>query len=242
MGQSLCTHWHAATLGAQPFSAWPAWGGQSSSLVQRPPLAVGSALPGDSAPSVLHTLQPTSTHAWLFIAGAGVDLDQVEDNRVIFRFISQLVKGNRLCWLRQALPSLSRHSQVLGQVTPMLGLQKGHTPGTMRAQRMQQKRPWCTGLHQATLPATFIQEQQHRDPTAPESQVSKTTCLCPSSPSIPPARVGRCPRGSCPSQHGHPLTGTGCWPCTYFWEGSSKPRAPAWQHPTAKRVPLITES
>lgn len=146
------------------------------------PLAVGSALTGDSAPSVLHTLQPTSTHAWLFIAGAGVDLDQVEDNRVIFRFISQLVKGNRLCWLRQALPSLSRHSQVLGQVTPMLGLQKGHTPGTMRAQRMQQKRLWCTGLHQATLPAIFIQEQQHRDPTAPESQSQKLHVCAPQAP------------------------------------------------------------
>lgn len=66
-----------------------------------------------------------------------VDLDQVEDNKVIFRFISQLVKGNRLCWLRQTLPNLLRHSEVLGQVTPMVGLEKGHTPDAMRAQRTQ---------------------------------------------------------------------------------------------------------
>lgn len=139
MGQSLCTHWHAATLRAQPFSAWPAWWGQSSSVAawcRDHPLAVGSAT-GDSAPTVLHTLQPTLTCAWLFIAGTHVDLDQVEDNKVIFRFISQLVKGNRLCWLRQALPSLSGHSQVLGRVTPMVGLEKGHSLDTMRAQRMQ---------------------------------------------------------------------------------------------------------
>lgn len=60
----------------------------------------GQAPAGDSAPTVLHTLQPISTYAWLFIAGSDVDLDQVEDNKVIFRFISQLVKGNRLCWLQ----------------------------------------------------------------------------------------------------------------------------------------------
>lgn len=90
---------------------------------------------------MLHTLQPSSTHAWLFIAGTDVDLDQVEDNKVIFSFISQLVKGNRLCWLRQALPNLSGHSQVLGQVTTVLGLEKGHTADIMGAQRTQQKRP-----------------------------------------------------------------------------------------------------
>lgn len=67
-------------------------------------------------------------------------------------------------------------------------------------------------------------------------------CLYPSSPSIPPDRVSRCPKGSCPSWHGHALTGTGRWRRAYFWEGGFKPRAPAWQHPTAKTVPLITES
>lgn len=108
---------------------------------ETPPLQWGQPLTGDSDPTVLHSLQPTSIYAWLFIAGTDVDLDQVEDNKVIFRFISQLVKGNRLCWLRQALPNLSRHSRVLGQVTPMAGLEKGHTPDTLRAQRTQEKRP-----------------------------------------------------------------------------------------------------
>lgn len=96
----------------------------------------GQPWTGDSAPTVLHTLQPTSTYGWLFIAGAHVDWDQVEDNKVIFRFISQLVKGNRLCWLRRALPNLSRHSQVVGQVTPVVVLEKGHALAT-RAQRTQ---------------------------------------------------------------------------------------------------------
>lgn len=54
--------------------------------MQRPPLAGDQPLTGDSAPTLLHTLQPTST--WLFIAETDVDLDQVEDNKVIFRFIS----------------------------------------------------------------------------------------------------------------------------------------------------------
>lgn len=144
IGQSLFTHWHAATLGAQPFPAWPARWGQSSSFAawcRDPPPQWGQPLTGDSDPSVLHSLQPTSIYAWLFIAGTDVDLDQVEDNKVIFRFISQLVKGNRLCWLRQALPNLSRHSRVLRQVTPMAGVEKGHTPDTLRAQRTQEKRP-----------------------------------------------------------------------------------------------------
>lgn len=207
-GQSLCTYWHAAILRAQPFSAWPEWWGQSSSFAawcRDHPLAVGSAT-GDSAPTVLHTLQPTLTCAWLFIAGTDVDLDQVEDNKVIFRFISQLVKGNRLCWLRQALSSLSGHSQVLGRVTPMVGLEKGHSLDTMRAQRMQ-KRPQCPGLHRATLPATFIQGAAAQGPHSSRSQKTQTSpCLCSSSPSIPPDRTARCPKGSCPSQHGHPLT------------------------------------
>lgn len=89
--------------GHSPFSAWPVWWGQSSSFAawcRDPSLQWGQAPAGDSAPTVLHTLQPISTYAWLFIAGSDVDLDQVEDNKVIFRFISQLVKGNRLCWLQ----------------------------------------------------------------------------------------------------------------------------------------------
>lgn len=104
------------------------------------PLQWGQPWTGVSAPIMLHTLQPTLTYGWLFIAGADVDLDQVEDNKVIFRFISRLVRGNRLCWLRQALTNLSRHSQVQGRVTPMVGLEKGHTLYTlytMRAQRTQ---------------------------------------------------------------------------------------------------------
>lgn len=158
MGQNLLAHWHAVTLGAQPFPTQQApqtHGGVKAATLEpgaETPLQQGQLPSGDSDPTKPPSpatcprslcRQPfsrhrsTSTHTELFVAGADVDLDQVEDNKAIFRFIPQPVKGNRLCWLRQALPNLSGHGWAPGRVTPMVGTEEGWSSDAPRTQWMQ---------------------------------------------------------------------------------------------------------
>lgn len=109
---------------------------------------------------------------------------------------------------------------------------------------------WSLSCHPACLVGPLLPallgEQWHREATAPDSQVSKKpepTLAVPSEPLHPSWQGRQVPTGTlslparpCPHWDGVPVSHI------LLREGGFKPRAPAWQHPTAKRVALIIKS